>query len=172
MDLGAALQTYFAAEKLTGLSLAIYGAVLLGAVSFVYRTHDGGFMWAFVVVLGLVGLGAVIGGSVLAVKTPPQLEHLLGLDRQALLAIEVPRMDEVNANWPRLALTWTVLIVGSLALIWFGQRDWTTGLGLALLVAASSAMVLDIFAERRAAVYYAALVGIVTSPEHVGAAQP
>jgi hypothetical protein len=152
-----ALQTYFAAERLTGAILAIYGVVILGAAAYLHHTHTGAFMWGLVVPLGLLGLGAVVGGSVLAIKTGPQLDALIALATPELLAQELPRMQKVNANWVWLKSTWTVLIAASLVVLWTVKRDGANGVALAFLVAASSAMVLDVFAERRARVYTAAL---------------
>jgi hypothetical protein len=152
-----ALPTYFNAERVTGIVVAIYGIALLGAAAYLHRTHTGPFMWGIVVPLAVLGLGALVGGGVLAWKTGPQLEALLALAPADLLAQELPRMHRVNANWVWLEATWTVLITGSLATLWLTHRDGATGVALAVLVAASSAMVLDVFAERRARVYTAAL---------------
>jgi hypothetical protein len=156
MDFVDAMQAYFAGEKLTGVTLSCWGAVLLGAALFFYRTQDGGFMWGLVAVLGLLGLGALVGGAFLAWKTGPQVEALVALyrdDAAAFLAQELPRMQKVNANWVRLEAAWTVLIVGALALLWLVERDWVRGTALGVLVLATTTMVLDVFAERRALVY-------------------
>jgi hypothetical protein len=50
-------------------------------------------------------------------------------------------------------------------LLLFVHREWASGLGLALLVTATMLFVVDVFAERRAGVYTAAL-------EHARAAPP
>jgi hypothetical protein len=158
MDFVEAMQAYFAGEKVTGVVFACYGALLLGAAIGLYRVDSGPFAWGFLVPIGVVGLGALVGGAVLAAKTGPQLDALVSLyqtDADGFIAQELPRMRKVNANWPRLEMTWTVIIVASLAVIWTGWREWASGVALALLVAAASAMVLDVFAERRARVYTA-----------------
>lgn len=157
VDIAEAMQTYFAAEKLTGTLLAIYGVVLLGVAAYLHQTHTGGFMWGIVVPLGILGLGATLGGVGLAIKTGPQLAALQALGPADLMVQELPRMAKVNANWARLEATWTAIIAISLVMLWTSGREWVTGLALALLVAASSAMVLDVFAERRAKIYTAAL---------------
>lgn len=164
MDIADALSTYFAAERLTGIVFAIYGVVLFGLAAFLYHAHTGQFMWSIVLPLGIIGLLAAGGGGWLAAKTGPQLAALKAATAADLLATELPRMVKVNANWIRLEITWTVIIVGSLAMLWLGKPrglaergEWTTGLSLALLIAATSAMVLDVLAERRAKVYTAAL---------------
>jgi hypothetical protein len=157
MDIADALTSYFGAERLTGIVFAAYGVVLFGFAAFLYHAHDGPFMWSIAVPLAIIGLLAAGGGGWLAAKTGPQLEALRALPAPDLLAAELPRMAKVNANWLRLEIAWTVIIVGSLAMMWLGRREWTSGLSLALLIAASSAMVLDVLAERRAKVYTAAL---------------
>jgi len=160
VDFVDAMQAYFAGEKLTGLLFAAYGVVLLGAAFWLHRTHEGGFMWAIVIALGVLGLGALVGGSILAWKTGPQVDALVSLYREdvgAFVAQELPRMQKVNANWVRLEAVWTVLIVVALVLLWSVKRDWVIGTALGLLVAGTSAMLLDVFAERRALVYTARL---------------
>jgi hypothetical protein len=157
MDIADALQSYFGAERLTGIVFAAYGVVLFGFAAFMYHAHSGQFMWSLAVPLAILGLLAAGGGGWLAAKTGPQLAALQAMAAPDLLATELPRMAKVNANWLRLEITWTVIIASSLAMLWLGKRDWTTGLSLALLVAATSAMVLDVLAERRAKVYTAAL---------------
>jgi hypothetical protein len=164
MGLLEVMRGYFDGEKTTGIAFAIYGAVLLAVTFYLWRTQQGGFMWGIVVPLGIVGLGALVGGSVLAVKTGPQVDALASLfadDPVAFVAQELPRMQKVNANWPRLKLVWTIVIGLSLVVIWTVHKEWATGLALALLVAATSLMVLDVFAERRAKVYTAAIEVLV-----------
>jgi len=156
MDFLEAMQTYFAGEKVTGVVFACYGVLLIGAAIGLYRVDSGPFAWGFLVPIGVVGLGGLVGGAVLAAKTGPQLDALVSLyqtDADAFVAQELPRMRKVNANWPRLEMVWTAIIAVALAVIWTGWREWATGLALALLVGAASAMVLDVFAERRARVY-------------------
>jgi hypothetical protein len=167
MDFAFAMQAYFAGEKLTGIVFACYGALLLGAALGLQRVDSGPFAWGFIVPIGIVGLAGLVGGSILAWKTGPQVEalaSLYGQDVDAFLAQELPRMRKVNANWPRLEAAWTVIIVAALAVIWSGWREWATGLALALLVAAASAMVLDVFAERRARVYTTHLEALGPAP--------
>jgi hypothetical protein len=158
MDFVDAMQAYFAGEKLTGLLFAAYGIALLGGAAWIHRTHEGGFKWGIVIPLGLLGLGALVGGAALAWKTGPQVDALVALyraDVTTFVAQELPRMQKVNANWVRLEAAWTVLIVLALVLLWFVKRDWVTGMALGLLLAGTSAMLLDVFAERRAHVYTA-----------------
>ncbi len=156
MDFVDAMQAYFAGEKLTGIAFSCWGAVLLVGAAYLHRSQEGGFMWGIVAVLGVLGLGALVGGAFLAWKTGPQVDALVALYREdtaAFLAQELPRMQKVNANWVKLEATWTVLFVAALALLWLVKRDWATGTALGVLVLATSAMMLDVFAERRALVY-------------------
>jgi hypothetical protein len=156
MDFVDAMQAYFAGEKLTGVAFSCWGAVLLAGALYFHRTQEGGFMWGIVAVLGVLGLGALVGGAFLAWKTGPQVDALVALYREdtaAFLAQELPRMQKVNANWAKLEATWTALFVVALALLWLVKRDWATGTALGVLVLATSAMCLDIFAERRALAY-------------------
>jgi hypothetical protein len=66
-------------------------------------------------------------------------------------------MERVNANWRRAMTGWAVVIVVALALILAVRRDWSSGLGLALLLVSTILYFTDVFAERRALVYTTAL---------------
>jgi hypothetical protein len=52
---------------------------------------------------------------------------------------------------------WAVVIAIALVLILAVRRDWSSGLGLALLLMATTLYFVDVFAERRALVYSEAL---------------
>jgi hypothetical protein len=108
----------------------------------------------------LAGLAFGGGGAFLAVRSDRQIAELAARyeqDPRALVAEEVPRMAKVNANWPRVKLTWTVVIAVALVLLMVVRRDWASGLGLALLLLSIILFFTDIFAERRAAPYTKAL---------------
>jgi hypothetical protein len=166
MEFVDAMGEYFAGEKSTGLGVAAYGVVLAAAAFWLSRTQQGGFMWALAIPLGVLGLGALVGGIVLFAKTGPQLDALIELHRSdpaAFIAQELPRMQKVNANWPRLEAAWTVLIVGGLASVWLSGRDWLHGLALTLLVLGTTGMIIDVFAERRAKLYTARLTALTST---------
>lgn len=153
-----AMRDYFAGEKAAGLLLASAGVLFLAATAYAARTHTGGFMLGLAIPLGIVGLAALVGGIVLFAKTGPQVDALVELyNRSAtdFLAQELPRMQKVNANWPRLETVWTIMIAVALGSIWLSSRDWLHGLALALLVVGTTAMCTDVISERRARVYTA-----------------
>jgi hypothetical protein len=160
LNLTESLQAYFRGEQHLGIGLAVVGVLALAAAFWVWRTQAGAFAWALLIPLALVGAGAGIGGAAFAVKTPAQAARLaaqLETEPQALVTAEVSRMAKVNANWPRLETAWSIVIAAALVLLLFVHRDWASGLGLALLLTATMLFVVDIFAERRASVYTAAL---------------
>jgi len=155
-----ALQTYFRAERDVGLALAVLGVVFLAAAVWVHRTQTGGFALGLLVPAALVGLAFTAGGLFLANRSQLQIAAFAERAEQApaaFLADELPRMERVNANWPRIKLVWTLGIVAALVLLQVVRREWATGLGLALLVTLGVLFCVDVFAERRAEVYTAAL---------------
>ncbi|HWN66267.1 MAG TPA: hypothetical protein VNM90_01445 [Haliangium sp.] len=167
MNLTESLPAYFRGEQHLGIGLAVFGVLALAAAFWVWRTQVGAFAWWLMIPLALVGAGAGIGGAALAVKTQAQVTRLVAqLDTEpaALVTAETSRMARVNANWPRLKVAWSVVIVAALGLLLFVHREWASGLGLALLLTATTLFFVDVFAERRASVYTAAL-------EHARAAE-
>lgn len=160
MDFVDVMTTYFRGEKLLGIVLVPVGLGVLGFAGHLWRAHTGGFMWAMIIPLFLVGVGFAAGGTVLAIKSDRQMSDLQQQFREApaeMVAEERARMDKVNANWPRIKMAWTIIIAISLLLVMVVRTDWALGLGLAFLLVASFMMALDVFAEKRANVYTAGL---------------
>jgi hypothetical protein len=160
MNLYEAMAIYFRGERNLGFGLVALGAVLLGVALWVWRTQAGPFAWALIVPLALVGVGVGIGGVAFAHKSEVQLATLtaaLEAHPAALVAAETARMEKVNANWPRLELTWGVVTLVALVLLLGVKREWSAGLGLALMVLATALFFIDVFAERRAGPYTEAL---------------
>jgi hypothetical protein len=163
------MQEYFRGERQVGIALAVLGAGLLAAAFWVFRTQSGAFAWWLLVPLAVMGLGFSGGGAFLAIKTEKQIAALtaqLENDPAGLVAAEVPRMTRVNANWPRAKAAWAVVIAVALVLILAVRRDWSSALGLSLLLLATVLYFTDVFAERRAVIYTQALrQAAATSPQ-------
>lgn len=160
MDLHDAMAIYFRGERHLGFGLVALGALFIGIALWVSRTQTGPFAWALLVPLALVGVGVGIGGGAFAHKSEVQLTTLtaeLSAHPAALVAAETARMEKVNANWPRLKLTWGVVTLVALGLILGVKREWSSGLGLALMLLMTALFFIDVFAERRAAPYTEAL---------------
>lgn len=160
MELVLTMQTYFRGEKQVALFLVGFGLALVAFAAWVWRTQSGPFAWWLLVPLALAGVGAAIGGAGFAIKTDRQvaeLERQLEADRAATVAAERARMEKVNANWPRLKLAWGATTLVALVLLLGVKRDWSSGLGLALMLLVAVLFCVDVFAERRAAPYTEAL---------------
>jgi len=154
------LVTYFRGEKQLGIAVAVAGVALAAFCAYFARSESGSFATAMLIPFGLVAVACIGGGPFLAIRSDRQIEELSAMharDPAALVAAEVPRMDKVNANWPRLKAAWTVGIVLALVLIHGAKREWSTGLGMALLVIFALVFTIDVFAERRAEIYTRAL---------------
>jgi len=159
--LPGALDVYFRGERDLGLALAVAGVVLAIGCFWVWRTQAGGFAWGLLVplILGAASLGA--GGTFLAVRSANQRVDFaarLATDPKALVAAEIPRMEKVNQLWPRAKIAWTVVILTALVLLMAVKRDWSSGVGLGLLLLSTCLFFVDVFAERRAEPYTAALL--------------
>ena len=159
-QLDAAIDAYFAGERVVGLTLVPYGILALVVAIGIFRTGSGGFATGMAVPLLLLALVAAGAGGFLACKTPAQVDLLkrdLAADHGTALGDELTRMARVNTNWPRLKLTWAVLAAAGFALASWAGREWAPGLALGLLVISTTFMIVDTLAERRAAVYTRAL---------------
>ena len=149
MDYLDAMQTYVRGERGIGLAMVALGLAFVAAGFWVWRTQEGGFVWGLLVPMLIAGIGAAIGGGFLAVKTDAQVSQLESLYAHGpadLLAVEVPRMTKVNANWPRLKVAWASIMVVALGLLLFVRKDWVTGTALGLVVLMAMVLVIDVFA--------------------------
>lgn len=160
MELAETMQVYFRGEKHVAFFLVGLGVALALFAAWVWRTQSGPFAWWLLTPLALVGVGAAIGGVVFAMKTERQVAELttqLEADREATVTAESARMAKVNANWPRLKLAWGAITLVALGLLLVVKRDWSSGLGLALMLLMAVLFCVDVFAERRAVPYTEAL---------------
>lgn len=154
-----AILEYFTGEKLAGVTVAVVGAVgLVAAGVLMMPRWELRPMAAVLAVMGLLELTVGVG---LWLKTGPQVESLLALqasDPARMLAEEGARMTKVQANFVRLEVLWVALMAAAAAVV-LTQKGrptlWAVCLGLALH--AAFMLVFDAVAERRGAVYLAAL---------------
>lgn len=160
MSVLEAIQNYFQAEKQLGMGLSVFGLVLLGIVFWVARTQAGGFAWGLAVPLAVAGLAFGGGGVFLAIRSDKQItEYTAQLEQtpDVFFQAETARMERVNANWSRIKIVWTVVMVAALVLLHLVRKEWATGLALAFLLLMTTLLFTDVFAERRAIVYTKAL---------------
>jgi len=161
MDFLEVMHTYFRGERIEALFYILpAGVLMLGMAATAVSSDRGGFGWGLGVPLALFGLVAIGVGVSVGGRTPDQvaqLEQAYQQDPAAMLAEEGPRMEKVNANWPRLVMTWAGLVIVGLGLRFAVSADWAHGLGPALVLIGAAGLLIDGFAERRARPYTAAL---------------
>lgn len=155
------LHAYFDAERSFSLFfITPVGAALLLGAAYVWQSQTGGFRWGMLIPLVLFGLLLLAVGLGVGLRTPGQIDGLVAAyeaSPAAFLADEVPRMAQVNRNWPIFLGTWIVLIVVGLGLRFGLRADWAHGLGPVLVLVGGLGVVIDTLSERRAAPYTAAL---------------
>lgn len=161
MPILSVMQTYFRGERIESLYLLVpYGLVCFAFAAVAVRAERNAFGWGIAlpfVLLGLIGVG--VGGSV-GLRTNAQVAELtvkLEQSPEALLAVERPRMAQVNRNWPIYLGGYLLFIVLGAGLRFGLHADWAQGLGIGLLFFGASGLIIDGFAERRAKVYTEAL---------------
>ena len=137
-----------------GILLVTFGVIAL-------KAERGGFAWGVAVPCLLFGLVAIGIGTGIAVRTAGQVAEITRDFEEApteMLAKELPRMQEVNANFKYTFVAFGLAVVVGLALIFLFRTDWARGLGPALILVGAIGFLIDGFAERRAVPYASALV--------------
>jgi len=163
MPLQDAVSSYFQGEKIEslvfvlplGLLSVVFGTWLLAEAREAFARGVG---WPFVV----LGLALSVTGAAVGFRTPGQVERLEAAlstaPREALVA-EQARMAKVNAAWPRYAAGFAALALGGIALRFAVRNEFGRGVGVACMFFAGVGFLIDGFAERRAQLYTASLVG-------------
>ena len=154
-----ALMTYFNGEKHGGLLLVAIGVIGLTAAAVFWQPR-----WelrSFAVTLGVLALAELALGIGLYLRTDPQVAGLLAQfssDAARFFSDESARMARVQRNFVVIEYVELALIVGGAAIaIVLKDRPWVVGIALGLLINAAVLLAFDLVAERRGAVYLAAI---------------
>ena len=175
MEFLEVLHTYFRGERTEALFYILpSGLALIGLAATAFIGDRGGFGYGMGIPLVVGGLLLVGGGSYIGARTPAQVEQLekaYADDPKAMVEDELPRMETVNANWPRLIGAWTVFVVAGVGIRYGFKAEWAHGVGPALIIIGAVGFLIDGFAERRARPYAEALEALAA--EHgVGMSRP
>jgi len=154
------LLTYFEGEKSAGLVLAFIGLANLALAAALGLRGGADTRPLAVALLVLALLEIAVGGGLYA-KTGPQVAALLeGLEREpaTFYAKEGARMAKVQKTFVTLEIVWCALLAaGAATAVALKSRPVPSGVACALVVTAGLFLAFDLVAERRGAVYYAAL---------------
>jgi hypothetical protein len=161
MSFAEVMHGYFRGEKLEAFGFILpIGVLLLAFAAVAIKVERPGFAWGVAVPCIVFGLVVIATGATVGGRTSGQvaeLDRLLTDGPSALLAIELPRMTQVNHAFALYVKGYLVLTVVGLGLRFALSADWAHGTGAALILLAGLGFLIDGFAERRARVYTAAL---------------
>lgn len=161
MTLHDVMTAYFQGEKTEALVFILpLGLLSLVFGGWLVSDDAGAFARGAAIpflVLGLVM--SAVGGSV-GYRTPSQVAALHAAFERApepTRRAEIARMERVNRAWPVYLVAWAVFGLAGLALRFATRRDFTQGIGVALVFFSGVGLLIDGFAERRARPYTDAL---------------
>ncbi|MGH8029435.1 MAG: hypothetical protein ACREO3_05825 [Arenimonas sp.] len=151
--------TYFNGEKNGGLVLVAIAIVgLAAAVTFWQPRWE---LRSFAVTLGILAVAELALGIGLYLRTDPQVANLLtqfGSNGAGIYSDEVARMVRVQRNFVVIQYVEVAIIIGgALVALLLKGRPWVAGIALGLLIHAAVLLAFDLVAERRGAVYLAAI---------------
>lgn len=158
------LHLYFASEKFG--SLIFLAAGILGFAIGVVFLFRGAFLKGMAYPLIAVAWIHFAVGATVYLRTDDQVTALaqqLHDDPATFRSQETQRMAQVNANFDRYReIELALAAFGALALMLglVARRFLTAGLGGGLALQAGATLLLDLFAERRADLYTAALLAL------------
>ena len=163
MDFVEVMQEYFRGEKLAGWAILGVGVQLAAFAVWIWRTQEGAFVWGLALPLAIVGVMAVTVAPFFIShngRLADEIAQRYADDPAALAQAETERMARVNANWPKLKFAWGVIGVIAIALLLAVRKDWSNGLGVALIILVAILFTIDVLGERRAVPYTEALSAI------------
>lgn len=154
-----ALTAYFTGEKHGALALMIIGGAALTAALVLLATKSD--YRAMAIPLGLVAILQLAVGVGLYARTDPQVDALVEqhtAEPAALIAAEATRMDRVMKSFEVIKIVELALIAIGVALTYaFAHRPAIHAVGIGLIIQATTMLVFDLTAERRAVPYVDAL---------------
>ena len=150
---------YFNGEKNAGLFIAVLGFAVAVAALVLFRARAD--FRSFALTLGIVALVEIAIGAGLYLKTDPQVGRLrtqLDSNPSAFHTDEGARMARVQRNFVVIEYVEVALIVVTAIVAIARKSNATlTGVALGLLINAALLLAFDLIAERRGAVYLAAI---------------
>lgn len=154
-----ALMTYFNGEKNGGLLLLGLGVAGLVAAATLVQQRWG--LRSFAVTLAVVAVLEIALGVGLYVRTGPQVNGLIAQlrsDAARFSSDEGARMHRVQRNFIVVEyVELTVIIVSAVIAVAQKSRPGVMGIALGLLISGAVLLAFDLVAERRGAVYLAAI---------------
>ena len=151
------LLTYFAAEKHESLVLVAVGIAAVALSFFLWRTDFKTMIYPLVAI-GFIQLG--VGGSVF-LKTESQtatLTQQLRVEPERFQKEELARMRIVNSSFKIYKTIEILLLIAGIVLSYLSAQNMTLyPIAIGLIAQSAIMLVFDLFAEKRAYDYVAAL---------------
>lgn len=154
------IEQYFSAEKQAGLIFLSFGIVaVIAALIFLFVFRTPFYKGA---AIPLIIVGVIAGGIGFTIyKRSDEVRkrnvYAFDLNPEELKQKEYPRMQKVMKSFRAIIIAEVVFLIVAIFLFFYfrtnaSQQLWS-GVGAGLLTMAISALILDISAQRRAAVY-------------------
>lgn len=149
------VQTYFGAERTTGLLFTCIG--VLGIVIALWGWRQGAFWrgaaWPLVIIaLVQIGVGASVWVS--SPRDQARVQQIVAQEPQRVATEEIPRMHSVLKGFTTNRLVGAALIAVGLLLMVLASRGGTwQGVGVGVVVQVALVLVVDAMAERHAHTY-------------------
>jgi hypothetical protein len=161
MSFPEVMRAYFRGEATEAWFFITPAGLLFAAVGVaVLWQNRTAFDWGLGVIAIAAGLVAAGTGVGIGLRTPGQvaaLEAAYESSPATILEDELPRMEKVVANFHTTFYAMGGLVVIGLLLVYAVRREWSSGLGMALIAVGAMGLLIDGVAERRSHPYMKAL---------------
>lgn len=129
---------HYVRESQQGLGAAIFGGLLLIAAILLFRfTHPLSFLRGFTLPFLLIGLVMGLGGSVdefLASRAVAASTASYKKDRKAFFEQESIKVQKTHRSWRRIILTWSLITVTGIALLFNSGKSYWTGVAIGTIL--------------------------------------
>lgn len=154
------IEHYFSAEKQGSLFFLAVGIVAVLAAGILFFVLKTAFQKGVAIPMFVVGLVAgAIGFTIYNRSDNDRIRNVYAFDLnpEELKQKEYPRMQKVMKSFRIILIAEVVLLLVGLFIFFYFRaneaQQWWSGVGAGLFLMAVAALVLDIAAERRAAIY-------------------
>jgi hypothetical protein len=151
------IKTYFTAEKNESLLFILMGVAAIAFSAFALVKWSEPYYKGLVIPLVLIGIIQIVVGCSVYYRTDKQttdLKKLYQASSTDFKSKETPRMEAVMKNFSLYKkIEIAFVLVGIMLIVFAHSREFWLGVGVGMLLQGSVMLTLDIFAERRGAIY-------------------
>jgi hypothetical protein len=165
MNFETTLLAYYKGEKTEALLLFVFGCIIAIISVFIWRNiHTNGILKGLFYPMLFLTLLSIFAGGYNTMNNQKRLMTFPAIyanDNHRFIKKEIQRFEAnngVNSWWMPLKITWSILSILGVLILFFNINDFIRGVSLGLIIWGCFGLIVDSFAHQRAILYTAELL--------------